>query len=45
MLSEGCMTSYLDVQVLGAAWQVVLQILPDERDYELQMGKEVSLVV
>lgn len=45
MLSEGCVTSYLDVQILGAAWQVVLQMIPDERDYELQMGKQFSLVV
>lgn len=45
MLSEGCVTSYLDVQILGAAWQAVLQMLPDQRDYDLQMVKQVPLVV
>lgn len=45
MLSEGCVTSYLDAQILGAAWQAVLQMLPDKRDYDLQMVKQVPLVV
>lgn len=45
MMSEACVTSYLDAQVLGAGWQVVLQMLPDERDYDLQMVKQVALEV
>lgn len=45
MLSEGCVTGYLDAQVLGAAWQAVLQLLPKERDYDLQMVKQVPATV
>lgn len=45
MLSEGCVTSYLDAQVLGAAWQVVLQMVPQERDYDLQMVKQATITV
>lgn len=45
MLSEGCVTGYLDAQVLGAAWQAVLQLLPKERDYDLQMVKQVAAAV
>lgn len=45
MMSEACVTSYLDVQVLGAAWQIVLQMLPDDRDYDLQMVKQAALEV
>lgn len=45
MLSAGCVAGYLDAQVLGAAWQVVLQMVPQERDYDLQMVKQASLMV
>lgn len=45
MLSEACVTGYLDAQVLGAAWQAVLQILPHERDYDLQMVKQLPTEV
>lgn len=45
MLSEGCVTAYLDAQVLGAAWQAVLQLLPKDRDYDLQMVKQASTSV
>lgn len=45
MLSEGCVTGYLDAQVLGAAWQAVLQMLPKERDYDLEMVKQVPAAV
>lgn len=45
MLSEACVTGYLDAQVLGAAWQAVLQILPRERDYDLQMVKQLPAEV
>lgn len=45
MLSEGSVTGYLDSQVLIAAWQAVLQMLPLDRDYDLQMVKQVSVVV
>lgn len=45
MLSEGCVTGYLDAQVLGAAWQTVLQMLPNERDYDLEMVKQVPAAV
>lgn len=45
MLSEGCVTGYLDAQVLGAAWQAVLQLLPKDRDYDLQMVKQVPATV
>lgn len=45
MMSEGCVTGYLDAQVLGAAWQAVLQMLPKERDYDLQMVKQVPAKV
>lgn len=41
MLSEGCVTGYLDAQVLGAAWQAVLQMVPKDRDYDLEMVKQV----
>lgn len=45
MLSEGCVTGYLDAQVLGAAWQAVLQMLPKDRDYDLEMVKQVPAEV
>lgn len=45
MLSEGCVTGYLDAQVLGAAWQAVLQMLPNDRDYDLEMVKQVPVEV
>lgn len=45
MLSEACVTGYLDAQVLGAAWQAVLQILPHERNYDLQMVKQLAAEV
>lgn len=45
MMSEGCVTAYLDAQVLGAAWQAVLQMVPEERNYDLQMVKQVPVVV
>lgn len=45
MLSEGCVTGYLNAQVLGEAWQAVLQMLPEERDYDVQMVKQVTAAV
>lgn len=45
VLSEGYVTNYLDAEILVPAWQAVLQMLPDDRDYDLQMVKQVSLVV
>lgn len=33
MLTEGSVTGYLDSQVLIAAWQAVLQMLPQDREY------------
>lgn len=45
MLSEGCVTGYLDAQILGAAWQAVLQMVPKQRDYDLQMAKQIPVVV
>lgn len=45
MLSEACVSSHLDVQILGVAWQAVLQMLPDERDYDLRMVKQVPQMV
>lgn len=45
MLSDGCSPSDLDVQILGAAWLAAQQMLPDERDYDLQMVKHASLEV
>lgn len=45
MLSEGSVTGYLDSQVLIAAWQAVLQMLPLQREYDLQMVKQIAVVV
>lgn len=45
MMSEACITSYLDIQVLGAVWQIVLLMLPDERDDDLQMVKQGAFEV
>lgn len=45
MRSEACVTSYLDVQVLRAAWHIILQMLPDERYDDLQIVNHVALEV
>lgn len=45
MLSEGCVSAYLDAQILGAAWQAVLQMVPEQRNYDLQMAKQIPVVV
>lgn len=45
MLSEGSVTGYLDSQVLIAAWQAVLQMLSHDREYDLQMVKQVRVEV
>lgn len=45
MMFEAYVTSYLDVPVLVAAWQVVLRVLPGGRGYGLQMVKQAALVV
>lgn len=43
MVSEACVTSYICAQGLGAAQQTVLQMLPDQRDFVLQMVKQALL--
>lgn len=45
MMSEGSVTGYLDAQVLIAAWQAVLQMLPQERNYDVQMVKQTAIEV
>lgn len=32
------------MQILGAVWQAVLHMIPDERDCDFQMVKQVFLV-
>lgn len=45
MLSEGMVTSYLDTQVLFAAWQAVLRMVPAIRNYDLEMVKQAPIEV
>lgn len=45
MMSEASVTGYLDAQVLVAAWQAVLQMLPERREYDVQMVKQAPVEV
>lgn len=45
MVSEAMVTSYLDTQVLFAAWQAVLRMVPATRDYDLEMVKQAPVDV
>lgn len=45
MMSEASVTGYLDAQVLVAAWQAVLQMVPEQREYDLQMVKQAPVEV
>lgn len=39
MVFDGMVTTYLDTQVLFAAWQVVLRMAPSARNCDLEMVK------
>lgn len=45
MLSEVSVTGYVDTQVLIVAWQAVLQMLPRERQDDLQLVKQIRVQV
>lgn len=43
--SVECIPGWIDAQILAASWQAVLRMLPDQRDYDLQVVKQVPRVV
>lgn len=45
MVSEGMVAAYLDTQVLFAAWQAVLRMVPPVRNYDLEMVKQAPIDV
>lgn len=45
MVSESPLATFLDGQILGVAWQAVLEMLPENRDYDLQLVKQIREVV
>lgn len=45
MVSEAMVTSYLDTQVIFAAWQAVLRMVLATTDYDLEMVKQAPIDV
>lgn len=45
MQPQGCAPGHLDAQVLRAAWQMVLQMVPLVRHYDLQVVEDSQIMV